>query len=82
MNNTIKDFSYIYNKKINYLIGGHLHHSKEESVGVDCEVINIPSIVGIDDYSLKLHKTANPGAKLIVFEEKKGKTIEYNIKLN
>lgn len=82
MEQTIKEFSYIYNKKVNYLIAGHLHHSKNEEVGMDCEVINVPSVVGLDDYSLKLMKTANPGAKLLVFEETKGKTIEYSIKLN
>ena len=33
MNKTIKELSYIYNVKIDYLMGGHLHHSRIEEVG-------------------------------------------------
>lgn len=81
MEKAIKDLSYIYDVKINYLIAGHLHHSKSEEVGIDCQVINVPSIIGIDSYSVSLYKTANAGATMLVIEEEKGKTIEYSIKL-
>lgn len=82
MEKAIKDFSHTYAVQVNYLIAGHLHHAKSETVGVNCEVINVPSIIGIDDYSLSLNKTSNAGATLLVIEEGKGKTIEYSIKLN
>ena len=65
-----------------YLIAGHLHHSKTETVGVDSEVINVPSVIGVDDYSLSLGKSSNAGATLLVFERLKGKVVEYDIKLN
>lgn len=81
MDNALKDFSRIYNVNLNYLIGGHLHHSKQEEVGQDYEVLNIPSIIGIDDYSLSLLKGSNAGAKLFCFEENNGKSLEYSIKL-
>ena len=81
MDDAMKDFSRIYNVKLNYLIGGHLHHGKYEEVGQDYEVLNIPSIIGIDDYSLSLLKASNAGAKLFCFEENNGKSIEYSIKL-
>lgn len=81
MENAIKDFSNTYNTNISILIGGHMHHYKAETVGVNKDVINVPSIIGIDDYSMSLNKTSNPGAVLFCVEENKGVTLEYKIKL-
>lgn len=81
LESALRELSDIHSIKINYLIAGHLHHGKYEEIGMDMEVINIPSIIGIDDFSLSLRKTSNPGAKLFIFEENKGKKIEHNIKL-
>ena len=44
--------------------------------------INVGSIIGVDGYSLSLRKTSNASAKLLVFEQDKGKTCEYILKLN
>ena len=82
MENALKDFSNTYNTQIDILLAGHLHHSKSEAVGVNRDVINVPSIIGVDVYSLSLNKTSNAGATFVVFEEGKGKVLEYNIKLN
>lgn len=82
MKTAIDEFSRIYNVPIQYLLAGHLHHNKTEEVGVNSEVINIGSIIGVDSYSLSLHKTANASAKLLVFEQIKGKVCEYTLKLN
>lgn len=82
MSNAIREFSNIYGIQIQYLLAGHLHHNKTEEVGVNQEVINIGSIIGIDDYSLSLRKTSNASAKLLVFEQTKGKVCEYILKLN
>ena len=82
MANAIKEFSSIYGIHIKYLLAGHLHHNKTEEIGVNQEVINIGSIIGADDYSLSLRKTSNASAKLLVFEQEKGKTCEYTLKLN
>jgi len=81
MDNALKDFSRIYNVNLNYLIGGHLHHGKYEEVGQNVEVLNIPSIIGIDDYSLSLLRGSNASAKLFCFEENNGKSMEYSINL-
>jgi hypothetical protein len=81
MENAIKDFSNTYNTDIRILIGGHMHHYKAETVGVNREVINVPSIIGIDDYSMSLNKTSNPGATLLVVEQENGISVEYKIKL-
>ena len=81
MENAIKDFSNTYNTDIRILIGGHMHHFKAETVGVNREVVNVPSIIGIDDYSMSLNKTSNPGATLLVIEQSEGISVEYKIKL-
>jgi UDP-2,3-diacylglucosamine pyrophosphatase LpxH len=81
MEKAIKDFSTTYNTDIQILIGGHMHHFKAETVGVNRDVINVPSIIGIDDYSMTLNKTSNPGATLLIIEAGKGVTIDYKIKL-
>ena len=81
MEKAIKDFSHTYNTDIQILIGGHMHHYKAETVGINREVINVPSIIGIDDYSMTLNKTSNPGASLFLIEENNGITVDYKIKL-
>lgn len=81
MEQAIKDFSQIYRVQLDFLVAGHKHHSRSETVGVNQEVINVPSIIGVDDYSLSIHKTSNAGATFLVFEKGKGKSIEYAIKL-
>lgn len=82
MKSAIDDFSRIYGVPIQYLLAGHLHHNKTEEVGVNSEVINIGSVIGVDSYSLSLRQTSNASAKLLVFEQIKGKVCEYTLKLN
>ena len=81
LENTMKDFEKMYKTNIDILVAGHLHHSYSETVGICSDVMRTPSIIGVDDFSMKLHKTSNPGATLFGIEKDKGKIIEYNIKL-
>ena len=81
MAQAIKDFSNTYKTSIDILVGGHLHHSESENIGVNRDVIRVPSIIGIDDFSMDLNKTSNPGATLFALERGRGKVLEYNIKL-
>ena len=78
----VKDFSNVYKTQIDILIAGHKHHSLSENIGVNRDIVGIPSIIGVDDFSLELKKTANAGATIIGIEENKGKVCEENIKLN
>ena len=78
---TLKNLERVYKTNINYLFAGHIHHSKHEEVGQYVETLNIPSIIGIDDYSLSLLKASNASAKMFCFEENNGKKIEYTINL-
>lgn len=82
MKSAINDFSRIYNVPIQYLLSGHLHHNKSEEIGINSEIISVGSIIGVDNYSLSLRKTANASAKLLVFDQIKGKICEYTLKLN
>ncbi|MEG1562317.1 MAG: hypothetical protein RR365_01070 [Bacteroides sp.] len=82
MEQYIRDLSSTYNTHIDYLIAGHLHHAMSETVGVLREVIRVPSVVGIDDFSLSLNKTSAPGMTLMKLEPGMGKTIEYSIKMH
>lgn len=81
LESAIKDFSKTYGVEISFLIGGHKHHQNSSNIGIRSDVISVPSVIGVDDYSLSLHKTSDPGATLFVLEAGKGKTMEYNIKL-
>ena len=81
MEQAIKDFSHTYRVQLDFLIAGHKHHSYSESVGINQEVINVPSIIGVDDFSLSINRVSNAGATFLVLEDGRGKTIEYAIKL-
>lgn len=81
LESAIKDLSKTYRVDIDFLIGGHKHHQNSSNIGIQSDVISVPSVIGVDDYSLSLHKTSDPGATLFILESGKGKTMEYNIKL-
>ena len=81
LDKVIKDYSQIYGVNIDILIGAHLHHSYSENVGFSTDIMRIPSIIGVDDFSLKLLKTSDPGATIITIEKNKGKINDYHIKL-
>jgi len=78
----IKHYENIYKTNIDIILSGHFHNGNSQNVGLDKEVIGVPSIVGVDSYSMSLNKTANAGAKLLILEENIGKTITYDIKLD
>lgn len=77
---TMDNLSRLYNTRIDFLIGGHKHHSEE--YGFDCEAISVGSIIGIDDYSTSLMRSSNASATMLIFEEGNGLVTKHNIKLN
>lgn len=78
LESALRNFSNTYNTMIDVLVGGHKHHFASETIGSCREVVSVPSVIGIDDYSVSLGKTSNAGALMLVFEEEKG-IIEYKI---
>ena len=81
---SIKDYSMIYGEQIHILKTGHLHHLNNRTIGMigerNIEYIQSPSICGIDEYSMKLKKTANAGSLVTVFTPK-GKYCTYEVVL-
>lgn len=84
--NAIKDISMIKRKFIDFLYVSHFHHASTLTVGEsetnNIEVIQLPSIMGSDEYSDSLFSGAKAGANLSIYEEGKGRTITYNFVLN
>ena len=82
---TLKDYRQMYKKDIHMILAGHLHSNQSTDVGIgdygNLEVIRVPSLCGIDDFSMYLHKTSRAGSKIFVFEENEGKTVEYSVYL-
>ncbi|MEY8365751.1 hypothetical protein AALA22_08965 [Anaerovoracaceae bacterium 41-7] len=78
----LREYSDMYDVKIDYLAAGHMHHNKYSNCGIRKGVIGIGSMMGIDEYSVKLRKSADATASLIIFEKDKGKTDEHTFILN
>ena len=82
LENSIKDYMMIYGEQIHILKTGHLHHLNNRTIGMmgerNIEYIQSPSICGIDEYSMKLKKTANAGSLITVFTPK-GKYCTYEV---
>jgi hypothetical protein len=67
-----KEYKEIYDVKADLMISGHLHNSKQETASLHTKCIQFPSLIGIDDFSMKIKKTAKPEGKAIL---KKGKRL-------
>lgn len=78
----IKDYEHLYNVRIDYLVAGHKHFNEYKNCGVRRGVIGVASIVGSDDFSMKIRKSSDASSSLLIFEEGKGKVIDYTFILN
>jgi len=78
---SIRDYSYMYNEDISYLVTGHKHHANSVNLGISKGTIGVGCICGLDNFSLKIKKISEPSSTFVVFEEDVGKIIEYNISL-
>lgn len=85
LENSIKDYTIMYGKPIHVLRTGHLHTAHNKTVAMsgiqNIEFSQAPSMCGIDDYSVKLKKTANAGSLMTIYEEGYGKVCDYSIRL-
>lgn len=83
--NEISYWEQYHNITIDILLIGHFHHQEQISLGYsptgDKEIIMVPSLIGIDEFSRKNRKLARAGAKFILFEDN-NKTWEKVIYLN
>ena len=68
MGQALKDFALTYQTRIDILVGGHLHHGAHEDIGRATRTIRVPSMIGIDPYSMSLNATSDPGATFLLVE--------------
>ena len=78
----IKDFSDIYGEKVDVLITGHKHHGSFINCGYRRQAIGIGSIVGSDDFSMRIKKQADATANILTFCKGKGCVNNHIIYLN
>lgn len=79
----LKDYSDIYNVRIDYLFAGHKHHSEYSNCGVRKGVIGVGSIMGADSFAVNnIRKTSDATASLVIFEAGRGKVDEHTFVLN
>lgn len=78
----LKDFADVYGTNIDILATGHKHHGSFTNCGYRKCTIGVGSIVGSDDFSMKIKKQADATANIIAFENGKGKINEKTIILN
>ncbi|KIL12224.1 hypothetical protein B4127_1555 [Bacillus pumilus] len=84
--NAIRDLSQLKRKFYDYMYISHFHHGNMltvgEAAGHNVQVIQLPSVMGSDEYSDSLMTGAKAGANLTIFESGKGRTIQYDYILN
>lgn len=85
LENSIKDYKNVYGKNVHILLTGHLHNTNTKTVGMDglqnIEFYQHPSICGIDEYSVKLKKTAPAGATMMKIVRGLGRVKTFDLKL-
>jgi len=69
--NSVVAYKEIYDVKVDLMISGHLHNSKQETVSLWTKCVQFPSLIGIDSYSMKLKKTSKAEGKVILVKGKR-----------
>ena len=69
--NSVKEYKEMYDIKFDLMISGHLHNSKQETASLRTKIVQFPSIIGVDSYSVKLKKTAKAEGKMILVKDKR-----------
>ena len=78
----IQEYNNIYDTKISYLVSGHKHHSAYNNCGARKGWISVGSIIGSDDFSMRIRQGSDATATFIVFEDGKGKVDEHTYVLD
>jgi hypothetical protein len=78
----IKDFTDIYGANIDIMMTGHKHHGNFINCGFKKQIVGIGSIVGTDDFSIRLRRQADATANILTFEYGKGLVNNHIIVLN
>jgi len=81
LKNSIKDYEDTYGIKVDYLVIGHLHCKNEFEVARGKEVIQVRSIMGMNDYAKDIKKSSNSGATMFVVRKDYGRKYINDVKL-
>lgn len=73
----LREFSNIYETDINYMFTGHFHTSEFTTAGSKAGCIGVGSIMGVDEFAMKIRKRSDATCTLAIFEEGKGKVDEH-----
>lgn len=73
----IREFSNIYGTDINYLFTGHFHTAEFTTAGSKAGCIGVGSIMGVDEFAMKIRRRSDATCTLAIFEEGKGKVDEH-----
>ena len=76
----IDNYEDMYNIKVNYFLVGHMHSKKEFDISKEKEVIQVRSVMGINEFSEIIKKGSPSGATMFVVEEGVGKKLINEIK--
>lgn len=76
------EFQEVYNTNIDYIAAGHLHHNNINLYGSRKGAIRVGSIIGCDDFSLKLRKRTDATTTFCIFQKDYGLTDTHFIVLN
>lgn len=82
LNQARKDYQETYDIDIDYIVAGHLHHNDIEQSGYRKGAIRVGSIIGVDNFSMKVRKCADATANIGIFERDKGLVDFHTIVLN
>lgn len=80
LKDSIDDYENTYNIKIDYFLVGHLHCKNEIEISKNKEVVQVRSIMGINDFSASIKKTANSGATMFTVHKDYGKKYVNEVK--
>jgi hypothetical protein len=78
--NSINDYEDTYNIDIDYFLVGHLHSKNEFEVSKGKEVIQVRSVMGINDFSRDIKKTSEAGATMFTVRKNYGRKYVNEVK--
>jgi len=70
---SIKEYEDFYNIKINYMLVGHLHSKNEIEISKGKEVVQVRSLMGVNEHSAHLKKASDAGAIMFTVHQDYGK---------
>ncbi len=78
---SIQDYEDTYGIAVDYFVVGHLHSKNEFEVAKGKEVIQVRSIIGINEFSKDIKKSSDAGATMFIVRKDYGRKYVNDVKL-